>query len=204
MTAETLVMPRHSPPDSRPAAVPPVSNTRLAVIMLITGETMLFAGLIGMYLIFRLSAATWPPPDLPRLPLGITVLNTIVLFASIVPMRLALASARANRPDAAARAVARTTMLGALFLAIQGIEWFRLVTHGLKLSSGTYGATFYVVIGCHAFHVLAAVVWLATLTLLARSRPLTSRHHAGLEMCTLYWYFVCGLWAVLFPLVYVY
>jgi cytochrome c oxidase subunit III len=200
----SLAMPRPSAPDTRPAAVPPVSNTRLAVVMLITGEMMLFAGLIGMYLIFRLSAAAWPPPDLPRLPLGITAFNTVVLFASLVPMSRALAAARADRPDAAARAVAQTTALGVLFLAIQGIEWFRLVAHGLKLSSGTYGATFYVVIGTHAVHVLAAVVWLATLTLLARWRPLTARRHAGLEMCTIYWYFVCGLWAVLFPLVYIY
>jgi heme/copper-type cytochrome/quinol oxidase subunit 3 len=36
-----------------------------------------------------------------------------------------------------------------------------------------------------------------------RARP-TWRSTDGLEMCTIYWYFVCGLWAVLFPLVYVY
>jgi len=51
-----------------PAEAPPVSNTRLAMIVLITGESMLFAGLIGMYLVFRLSARAWPPADLPRLP----------------------------------------------------------------------------------------------------------------------------------------
>ena len=65
-----------------PADAPPVSNTRLAMIVLITGESMLFAGLIGMYLVFRLSARTWPPPDQPRLPLGLTTLNSAVLLAS--------------------------------------------------------------------------------------------------------------------------
>jgi len=29
------------------------------MIVLITGESMLFAGLIGMYLVFRLSARAW-------------------------------------------------------------------------------------------------------------------------------------------------
>ena len=54
-------------------------------------KLMLFAGLIGMYLVIRLSATTWPPPDQPRLPLLVTTLNTVVLFASLVPITRAKA-----------------------------------------------------------------------------------------------------------------
>ena len=81
---------------------------------------------------------------------------------------------------------------------------FRSVRHGLTLGSGTYGGSFYVLIGCHALHVLAAVAWLAVVAVLARRRGFTRARHAALEMCTLYWYFVCGLWVVLFPLVYLF
>jgi cytochrome c oxidase subunit 3 len=73
----------------------------------------------------------------------------------------------------------------------------------LTLASGTYGATFYVLIGCHAFHVLIAVSWLAVVALLARRGVFTPLRHVGLEMCAIYWYFVCALWLILFPLVYV-
>ena len=55
-----------------------------------------------------------------------------------------------------------------------------------------------------ALHVLAAVIWLTVLAVLERRARPTWRSADGLEMCTIYWYFVCGLWAVLFPLVYVY
>jgi cytochrome c oxidase subunit 3 len=65
-----------------------------------------------------------------------------------------------------------------------------------------YGATFYVLIGCHGLHVLIAVLWLAAVTLLARGGAFDAQRHAGLEMCAIYWYFVCALWVVLFPLVY--
>ena len=54
--------PRHARAGSRrlPAdSEPVVSNTRLAIVIVIAAETMLFAGLVGMYLVFRLSA-----PDL--------------------------------------------------------------------------------------------------------------------------------------------
>jgi heme/copper-type cytochrome/quinol oxidase subunit 3 len=65
-----------------------------------------------------------------------------------------------------------------------------------------YGGTFYLLIGCHAAHVLAAVIWLAVLAVLERRARPGWTSSAGLEMCTIYWYFVCALWAVLFPLVY--
>ena len=187
-----------------PADSPPVSNTRLAMIVLITGESMLFAGLIGMYLVFRLAARTWPPPDQPRLPLGLTTLNSAVLLGSAIPLARALGAIRRGETDRVARRVELTALLGLLFLAVQGAEWARLVRHGLTLGSGTYGGSFYVLIGCHALHVLAAVAWLTVVAVLARRRGFTRARHAALEMCTLYWYFVCGLWVVLFPLVYLF
>jgi heme/copper-type cytochrome/quinol oxidase subunit 3 len=202
MSADTLTMPRRRLPVA-PAA-PPVSNTRLAMAVLIVGETMLFAGLIGAYLVFRLAGRDWPPADQPRLPLLLTGLNTAVLLGSLVPVTQAMRAIRRDQVEAAARALALTTLLGALFLTVQGVEWLRLVSHGLTLGSSMYGATFYALIGCHGFHVLAAVVWLAITTLLVRRGRFDARHHAPLEMCGVYWYFVCALWVVLFPLVYLY
>jgi len=198
MTTASLAMPQRRPLER----VPPVANTRIAIIAIITSELMLFAGLIGMYLVVRLSAATWPPADQPRLPLLVTALNSLVLFGSLVPLTRALrAIGHDDRADAG-RALGLTTLLGAIFLAVQGGEWTRLVRHGLTLASSQYGGAFYILIGCHAVHVLVAVLWLAIVTTLARRGRFSARRHAGLEMCAIYWYFVCALWVILFPLVY--
>jgi cytochrome c oxidase subunit 3 len=198
MTAGSLAMPRQ-PPLER---VPPIPPTRIAMVALIMSELMLFAGLIGMYIVVRYSHPIWPPPDQPRLPLLVTTINSLVLFASLWPMTSALRAIQRADRVAAARLLFVTTLLGASFLAVQGGEWTRLVHHGLTLASSQYGGAFYVLIGCHALHVLAAVVWLVVVTLLARRGRFSADAHAGIEMCTIYWYFVCGLWAVLFPLVY--
>jgi len=200
MTAATLVMPR------RPSVerVPPIPSTRIAMIALITSELMLFAGLIGMYIVIRQSHEVWPPVGQPRLPLLVTTINSFALFASVVPLTTALRAIRRDARTDAARALALTTGLGTVFLAVQGFEWTGLVHHGLTLGSSQYGAAFYVLIGCHAVHVLAAVTWLATVTLLAHRGRYRPDAHAGLEMCAIYWYFVAALWTVLFPLVYLY
>src|SRR5262249_60756722 len=124
MPAGGLAMPaRLAPP---PASVEPaVSNTRLAIVIVITAETMLFTGLIGMYLVFRLSAPTWPPLDLPRLPAGVAALNTLVLFASLVPLTRALRTVRRGRNPG--RGVHLAAALGAVFLGLQAPDPLRLL-----------------------------------------------------------------------------
>jgi cytochrome c oxidase subunit 3 len=203
MDAGSLVMPRRIVPPPAATAAPPLSNTRLAMIVVIAGESMLFAGLIGMYIVFRLSRP-WPPEDLPRLPLGMTFVNTLVLFASALPVTRALGAVRRNDRPALVRALALTALLGTTFLAVQGLEWVRLLRHGLTLGSSMYGAAFYTLIGCHGVHVLVAVLWLTVTAILAARGVFRASRHAALEMCAIYWYFVCALWLVLFPLVYLY
>ena len=178
MSTGSLVMPRRLAPLPEERA-PAISNTRLAMVVLIAGESMLFAGLIGMYLVFRLSAPAWPPADQPRLPLVVTWINTIVLLASLVPLTRAL---RAHSGAARTRQVGIAALLGTTFVLVQGVEWARLVQHGLTLGSSTYGASFYMLIGCHALHVLTGALWIAITAALARRADFDQRHPAALEM----------------------
>ncbi len=172
----------------------PVSNGRIAIVMLIASELMFFTGLIAAYLVLRGTAGPWPPPDQPRLPLTITWINTFVLMLSAVTMRRSVNGLGAGNEARFRSSLGATALLGTTFLVIQGSEWVRLIRHGLTVSTSMYGATFYALIGAHGTHVLAAVIWL--LALFAGSR------RRGVDLLALYWYFVCGLWAVLFPLVY--
>ncbi len=181
---------------------PVIGNGRLAVLILLASETMLFAGFIGSFLVYKLSVPFWPPPGLPRLPIQVTWINTFVLLTSGVTMYLAVRSVRRNRLRGLRLWLGITALLGTAFLAIQGGEWMRLVAHGLHLSSGTYGATFYTLIGLHGFHVLCAVLWLLGVFVAAMLGRFTVFRHSPVEICAIYWYFVCAVWPVLFYLVY--
>jgi heme/copper-type cytochrome/quinol oxidase subunit 3 len=181
---------------------PFVSNGMLAVLMVIASEMMLFSGLIGSFLIYRLQSAFWPPPALPRLPIELTWVNTFILLTSAVTMFLAVRMVHQNRQRMMRRYLTATLILGATFLAVQGSEWVHLIEHGLKLSSGSYGATFYLLIGCHGAHVTAGMIWLAYVAIAAMSGRYNARNAGGVELCAVYWYFVCAVWPVLFVLVY--
>jgi cytochrome c oxidase subunit III len=181
---------------------PFISSGMLAVLMLIASEMMLFSGLIGSFLIFRLSAPFWPPPTLPRLPLNVTWANTLVLLFSAVTMYLAVRAVHRSRQRLLRRWLIVTAVLGTTFLTVQGSEWVRLVAHGLTLKSGSYGGTFYLLIGCHGLHVTAAVIWLASVTWVAMRGRYNAHNSGGVERIAAFWFFVCAIWPVLFELVY--
>jgi heme/copper-type cytochrome/quinol oxidase subunit 3 len=193
------------PPSPPIIAVEPIiSNARLALLMFLGAEAMFFAGLIGAFLVFRLSNAAWPPPFQPRLPVFVTGINTIVLLLSGITMHLALRTIRAGSSSWLVRHLLTTVFLGGLFLAVQSYEWIRLVRFGLTMSSGIYGATFYTLIGCHGLHVFGAVVWLVVVLLQARRGRFTAQRHTGVQLCGMYWTFVVALWPILYGLVYLY
>lgn len=189
-------------PDRDPPRRPPLDNVRIAMLFLICGEVMFFGGLVSAYLVLRVTAAVWPPPLQPRLPVGVTAVNTLVLFASSVAMAAALQALHRGDPRALVRRLGLAAALGAGFLLVQGYEWVRLVSFGLTLSSDAYGTTFYSLIGAHAAHVLGALVWVAVVALLAARGRFTDGRTGALRACAIYWHFVVALWPVLFVTVY--
>ncbi len=169
--------------------------------LFVFAEIMLFSGFISAYAIVAGSAmpGMWPPPDQPRLPIERTALNTLALLASGV--LLFLGGRRFRRSGAAA---ARPWMLGALalgaaFVVFQGFEWVALLGHGLTLTSSQLGAFFYVIIGTHGLHALAAILALAWGVNAMRTGRLQESALGAIE---LFWYFVVLVWPLLYWQVY--
>ena len=79
------------------ATEPFIASGKIAILMLIASELMLFSGLIGPFLVYRGEAPFWPPPGLPRLPIFVTWINTFVLLTSGVTMYLGVRAVHHNR-----------------------------------------------------------------------------------------------------------
>lgn len=184
--------------------VPILSNARLAVIMLLGAELMFFAGLIGAFLVFRLSAQVWPPPFQPRLPLGVTGVNTVILLFSALTVHWAVGAARSGAIAGIARHLAWTAILGTAFLLIQGYEWLRMIHFGLTTSSSVYGGLFYTLIGAHGVHVIGGLIWLSAVLWQSKRGRFTKKDFVGVQTTRMYWTFVVALWPVLYGLVYLY
>jgi heme/copper-type cytochrome/quinol oxidase subunit 3 len=193
----TLSEPGFAPPRSRRLA----HNGALGMALFVFAEVMLFAGFISAFAVVQGSAlpGMWPPAGQPRLPVGRTALNTAALLASGV--LLFVGARRFRRIGAAA---AQPWMLGALglgaaFVLLQGMEWVALLRHGLTLTSSQLGSFFYVIIGAHGLHAVAAILALGWSVLAMRARRLNESTLGAVE---LFWYFVVLVWPLLYWKVY--
>ncbi len=175
---------------------------RFGMILLIGAEIMFFAGFVSAFIAFRAGAESWPPAGQPRLPVFVTLFNTAFLMASAFTMRRGLRSIRSGRTAELARFMTATAALGGLFLVLQGYEWIGLLRHGMTLSSSIYGAIFYTIIGTHGLHVAAAMTLLLFVLSRARASRYHSTRHLGVELCAMFWYFVVGIWPILYGLLY--
>lgn len=186
----------------RPARRPVVPSAVLAVLVLVAAEAMFFAGLTSAFLVGKAGAGPllWPPLDQPRLPVATTAVNTLVLLASGVALAIGQRAFARGRARSARRAVTLSLGLGVAFVVVQGSEWVRLVGYGLTMTSSTFGSFFYLLVGAHALHAVGALVALGWL-----ARSLRQGHGSRdvLGAVGAFWYFVVGLWPVLYVLVYV-
>jgi cytochrome c oxidase subunit 3 len=96
-----------------------------------------------------------------------------------------------------------TVILGATFVAVQAYEYFHAYSDlNLKLTSGAYGSTFFMLTGFHGFHVMVGMLMLLFITLRLMKGHFTPQRHFGFEGAAWYWHFVDVVWLGLYVLVY--
>lgn len=175
-----------------------ISNGVLGMSLFVLTEIMLFAGMISVFNIVRASSTIWPPPGQPRLPVEETAVNTLALLASGVCFYLAQRRFAVSRPSAR-MPLTLALVLGSFFVLFQGYEWISMIAQGLTLTSSTLGSFFYLIVGTHALHVIAALGILFQ----------TWRRHAKgwlqpsqLATAGVFWYFVVAAWPLIYWRVY--
>jgi len=194
--AKVLPIARKMPAARRRQVAP---NSVIGMLIFVIAEAMFFSGLISANTIVRAqSLRGWPPPGQPRLPWQETLINTTALLVSGVLMYVAIraftkASSRAQRP------LLVSLLLGAFFVVFQGVEWVAMLRQGLTMTSSTHGAFFYLIIGAHGLHALGGLAVLAWAYLKLRGGNLV---RSELATVSIYWYFVVGLWPILYWRVY--
>lgn len=171
----------------------------IAMVIFVIAEMMFFAGLISAFTIVRTTALLgWPPPGQPRLPAEETLLNTAALIASAFVLYFAQRRFRVE-PAKAKVPLLVAMLLGAFFVVFQGVEWVAMLGQGLTMRSSTHGAFFYLIVGAHGLHAVAALIALAYVYARLVRNTLTQ---SAFWTTQVFWYFVVGLWPLLYWRVY--
>ena len=136
-------------------------------------------------------------------PFWLPTINTALLLSSGVTLTIAHHALIANQRAKTIAFMWLTVVLGIVFLFVQGYEYFHAYQDlNLKLTSGMYGSTFFMLTGFHGFHVFVGMLMLLFITLRLQKGHFTSEKHFGFEGAAWYWHFVDVVWLGLYILVY--
>jgi len=136
-------------------------------------------------------------------PLGLPLVNTALLLASSVTVTIAHHALLAGRRNILTIFLALTFLLGFVFVYLQCVEYIEAYTHlNLKLSSGIYGSTFFMLTGFHGMHVTIGAIMLMIIWLRVMKGHFTPDKHFAFEAVAWYWHFVDVVWVCLYVFVY--
>ena len=136
-------------------------------------------------------------------PFWLPTINTALLLSSGVTLTIAHHALRENHRGRTIAFMWLTVLLGVTFLGVQGYEYAHAYSElNLKLTSGVYGSTFYMLTGFHGFHVFVGMLMLLFVTLRLQKGHFTADKHFGFEGAAWYWHFVDVVWLGLYILVY--
>ena len=136
-------------------------------------------------------------------PFWLPTINTALLLSSGVTLTIAHHALQVGNRGRTIAFMWMTVLLGILFLSVQGYEYFHAYSDlNLKLTSGAFGSTFFMLTGFHGFHVFVGMLMLLFITLRLQKGHFTAEKHFGFEGAAWYWHFVDVVWLGLYILVY--
>jgi len=136
-------------------------------------------------------------------PFWLPTINTGLLLSSGVTLTIAHHALQVGNRGRTIAFMWMTVLLGIVFLGVQGYEYAHAYNDlNLKLSSGIFGSTFYMLTGFHGFHVFVGMLMLLFITLRLQKGHFTAKSHFGFEGAAWYWHFVDVVWLGLYILVY--
>jgi len=155
-------------------------------------------------------AAAWPTAGpgaeaqfTPMGAWGIPAINTLLLLSSGVTVTWAHWALKRGDRAVLKLGLFLTIALGVTFLGFQFYEYGHAYADlNLKLTSGAYGSTFFMLTGFHGMHVTLGVIMLTVMFFRVLAGHFTPDHHFAFEGVSWYWHFVDVVWLGLFIFVY--
>jgi cytochrome c oxidase subunit 3 len=190
-----------SPLPETPAAWKLPYRGKVGMACLIAAESAIFTIFVVAYLFYAGKSLTGPTP---REVLETPILYTICLLSSSLTIHFASRFLKRGKRGGFLGLWFLTIILGCLFLYGTGQEWRQLIyEHGLTISTNLFGTTYYSLVGLHSFHVTAGLILLSIVLFFGLADRVGPEQSARIEVLSLYWHFVDGVWVVVFTVVYV-
>jgi cytochrome c oxidase subunit III len=169
---------------------------KFSLWLIIISIIMMFAAFTSAYIVRR-EEGNWLEFDLPNMLL----INTAIIAFSSVTMQLAYNSAKSDNLSRLKMMLIATVVLGVAFLIGQWNAWSELVANNVYFggeSSNPSGSFLYVLTGVHGFHLITGLIFLLLVFVASMKYKVHSKNTLRIQLCTIYWHFLGGLWLYLY------
>ena len=176
-----------------------IPTGKLAVWWVIGSEIVIFGGLLGSYIMFRLLHVNEFSSAAANTNTVLGSINTFILLSSSLSAVLSHNAVEHKNYEKAFKYLWLTFAGGLGFLCVKYFEWSTEIAHGLVLGKNLFWNFYYTAAGIHALHVIAGMVIMAIISFDVRKGQNVHR----VENIANYWHFVDLVWIFLFPLLYI-
>jgi cytochrome c oxidase subunit III len=154
---------------------------------------MVFAGLTSAF-ILQSTGPNWVKFKLP----WVFWLSTVFIIASSYTMHESVKAFKVRDRKKFKNFISFTAILGALFIASQILGFNSLYQQRITLQGNASNGFLFIICGLHIAHVVAAIVALIIVYLTAFRKSVKVYSSTSVEVMSLFWHFVDGLWIYLF------
>ena len=136
-------------------------------------------------------------------PIGLPLFNTALLLTSSITVTIAHHALLHGKRLNLGIFLAATFILGFIFVGLQGYEYVHAYQDlNLRLTTGIYGSTFFMLTGFHGLHVTIGAIMLTVIFFRVLKGHFSPDHHFAFEAVAWYWHFVDVVWIGLYVFVY--
>jgi cytochrome c oxidase subunit 3 len=159
--------------------------------------SMLFVAFTSAYIVRSGLGDDWQPIALPPLVWW----NTALLILSSLTLEQTRHALNNGMREACNRWLAATVLLGTGFVAGQILVWRQLVDLGIYVATNPSSSFFYLLTGAHGVHLLGGLAALFYIAVEAWRYRLGPAKRTLVEVTTIYWHFMDGLWVYILLLI---
>jgi heme/copper-type cytochrome/quinol oxidase subunit 3 len=170
-------------------------------------ETAMFGILVAIYVTVAMNTDPFPPIRSDQLPvlrdpvpdMFLPTIGLIVLLVSLIPAIWLDVSAR--------RRDVRSIKIGILItlsfnIAAFVIRYYEFDSLHFKWNDNAYGSITWMILGMHLLHIIILGVEDIYLTIWTYTKGVDDKHVLDLTVTAVYWYWIVGMWVLMFPLIY--
>jgi cytochrome c oxidase subunit 3 len=177
-------------------------------LLLLLIETTMFSLLVATYFYLRVvDFDQWPPPRVDRVPvlyhpvpaLGVANANLLIILLSFAPMFWTDRACLKRNIGVVKSGLVVCVLFGVITIVLRFQEFQAL---HFKWSDNAYASIVWLILGMHLAHLITATCENALMTVWVFVKGLDDQHARDIRVTASYWYWVIGIWVLLYLLIY--